>query len=138
MNTSTMTEREALIQIYSDFHKDAYGFRPRYNYPEFTLEELKADFDRFEAVCKENAEHEAKAEREAIAKFNASIEKLISIGARTKAGALRWMADAGVAEDGWDMDYHLWKLGISKYSAEGKVIHDKLLPYWRKAVQHAA
>jgi hypothetical protein len=139
MMTSELTPRESMIQIYSDFHKDAYGFRPRgIDYSSMTLEELEADFARFAEVCKENAEAEAKAEAKAVEAFNASIASIISMGAGNKATALRWTAEAGVAECNWDMDYYLWKLGISTYSPAGKAIHDQLLPYWRKALQKQA
>lgn len=139
MMTSELTPRESMIQIYSDFHKDAYGFRPRgIDYSSMTLEELEADFARFAEVCKENAEAEAKAEAKAVETFNASIASIVSMGAGNKATALRWAAEAGVADSGWDMDYYLWKLGISTYSPAGKAIHDQLLPYWRKALQKQA
>ena len=139
MTTSELTKltpREEMIQIYSDFHKDAYGFRPRgINYDAMSLEDLEADFARFAEVCKENANAEAIAEAKAVEEFEASISAIISMGAGNKATALRWIAEAGVADSGWDMSYYLWKLGISEYSTAGKPIHVMLLPYWRKALQ---
>lgn len=139
MMTSELTPRESMIQIYSDFHKDAYGFRPRgIDYSSMTLEELEADFARFAEVCKENANAEAIAEAKAVEAFNASIASIISMGAGNKATALRWTAEAGVTECDWDIDFYLWKLGISTYSPAGKAIHDQLLPYWRKALQKQA
>ena len=84
---TTLSERDSLIQIYSDFHKDAYGFRPRgVNYHEFTLEELQADFARFERVCDEEAkwfeelgkwEAEQEAERKRLRK--AEQERIASL-----------------------------------------------------------
>ena len=139
MMTLELTPRESMIQIYSDFHKDAYGFRPRgIDYSSMTLEELEADFARFAEVCKENANAEAIAEAKAVEAFNASIASIISMGAGNKATALRWTAEAGVTECDWDIDFYLWKLGISTYSTAGKAIHDQLLPYWRKALQKQA
>ncbi|MBW3019987.1 hypothetical protein KY334_01715, partial [Candidatus Woesearchaeota archaeon] len=46
--------RESLIQMYSDFHKEAYGYRPRFNYSLYTLQQLEDDMARFEKVCEEN------------------------------------------------------------------------------------
>lgn len=139
MMTTELTPRESMIQIYSDFHKDAYGFRPRgINYDAMSLEDLDADLTRFAEVCKENANAEAIAEAKAVEAFNTSIASIISMGAGNKATALRWTAEAGVADSGWDMDFYLWKLGISTYSPAGKAIHDQLLPYWRKALQKKA
>lgn len=131
-----LTPRESMIQVYSDFHKDAYGLRPRgIDYDSMSLEALEADFALFSQVCKENANAEATAEAMAVEAFKASITSVISMGAGTEAIALRWIAEAGVAEVDWDMDFYLWKLGISTYSPAGKAIHDQLLPYWNKALQ---
>jgi hypothetical protein len=142
MTTSELTKltpREEMIQIYSDFHKDAYGFRPRgIDYDSMSLEDLEADFARFAEVCKENAEAEAVAEAKAVEAFNESVKKTIALGAGNERTALRWLADAGVVDSGWDIDFYLWKLGISTYSSAGKSIHDKLLPYWRKSLQKQA
>ena len=136
MMTSEITRRESMIQIYSDFHKEAYGYRPRgINYDAMSLEDLEADFARFAEVCKENDEAEAKAEAKAVEVFNTSIASIISMGAGNKATALRWIAEAGVAEYGWDIKFYLWTLGISTYSPAGEAIHDELLPYWNKALQ---
>jgi hypothetical protein len=62
MTSDSMTERESMIQIYSDFHKEAYGFRPRYNYHEYTLEQLKADWVRFDEICEWNEKEEKMAQ----------------------------------------------------------------------------
>ena len=142
MTTSELTKltpREEMIQIYSDFHKEAYGFRPRgIDYDSMSLEDLESDFARFAEVCKTNAETEAKAEAKAIEAFKESVKKTIALGAGNEATALRWIAEAGVADSGWDMDFYLWKLGISTYSPAGKTIHDQLLPHWRKSLQKQA
>ena len=137
--TPELTPRESMIAIYSDFHKDAYGFRPRgINYDSMSLKDLEADFARFSEVCKENANAEAIAEAKAVEAFKASITSIISMGAGNEATAFSWTAEAGVAEADWDMDFYLWKLGISTYSPAGKAIHDQLLPYWNKALQKKA
>ena len=131
MTATTLTRREEMLQIYSDYHKEAYGFRPRgYDYSAFTLEQLEADFALFAEICKENQIAEDAAAREAVANFEANVQKLISMGAGDEATALRWIAEAGVSEDGWDMDYHLWKLGISKYDEISRPICVKLEPHW--------
>jgi hypothetical protein len=139
LELTKLTPREEMIQIYSDFHKDAYGFRPRgINYDAMSLEDLEADFARFAEICKDNANAEAIAEAKAVEDFKESVKKTIALGAGNESTAFRWLAEAGVVDSGWDMDFYLWKLGISTYSPAGKVIHDKLLPYWRKALQKQA
>jgi hypothetical protein len=91
MTTTTLSERDSMIQVYSDFFKDAYGFRPRgINYHGFTLEQLKADFKMFGEVCEANEnewevmmkwEEEQKAKRKAERKAEAErLNTLKTIG----------------------------------------------------------
>jgi hypothetical protein len=135
MMTQELTARESMIQVYSDFHKDAYGFRPRgINYDAMSLEDLEADFARFAEVCEENAKAEAEYDRIKAAEFWNRISELKQMGARTKATALRWMADAGVEVD-YDLDYYLYTIGLSKYEPGGRKIYDALLPYWGRACE---
>lgn len=134
--TTTLSHRDSLIQVYSDFHKDAYGFRPRgINYDAMTTVELEADLARFAAVCEEARIAEKAAAHNAVAAFDSSIKKLMQIGASDEATALRWMAEAGVEDSGWDVDYYLWKVGISKYEEITRPIYDKFLPYWQEALK---
>ena len=94
-NSDQMTERESLIQIYSDFYKDAYGFRPRgINYHEFTLDELKEDFARFREVCDENNKLEAEANERAKQEFEARVQSIIEMGAGDRQTAMRWIVDS--------------------------------------------
>ena len=51
-----LTEREQLLTYISDVHKDAYGFRPRGSYSDYSVVELRAELD---SLC-EAAEAEAK------------------------------------------------------------------------------
>ena len=130
-----LTHRENMILLYSDFHKDAYGFRPRtINVYALTTEELEADFDRFEQVCADNRKEELVAEMEADNTFRALIENTIQMGAGDEATALRWIAECEVEDYGYDYEHYLWKQGIL-YSSYGKEIAKKLAPIWGKALQ---
>ena len=129
-----LTARENLILLYSDFHKDAYGIRPRgLNLYAFTTEELEADFARFEQVCEDNRKEELVAEMEADNTFRALIENTIQMGANDEATALRWIAEGEVEQYGYDYEHFLWSQGIA-YSAYGKEIAKKLAPIWGKAL----
>ena len=47
----SIEDRNGMIQIYSDFHKDAYGFRPRHiNVSALSDEQLDEDFKTFVMV----------------------------------------------------------------------------------------
>jgi hypothetical protein len=90
-----MTERESMIQIYSDFHKDAYGFRPRgVNYDAMTLADLKADFASFEALCDQNEREEERANEYARVEFEKRVQSVIDMGAGDRETALRWIVES--------------------------------------------
>jgi hypothetical protein len=130
-----LTHRENMILLYSDFHKDAYGFRPRtINVYAFTTEELEADFARFEQVCEDNRKEELAAEMEADKAFQTLITNTIQMGAGDEVTALRWIAEGEVEQYGYDYEHFLWSQGIA-YSAYGKEIAKKIAPIWGKALQ---
>jgi hypothetical protein len=129
-----LTARENMILLYSDFHKDAYGIRPRgLNLYAFTTEELEADFARFEQVCADNRIEELAAEAEADNAFRALITNTIQMGAGDEATALRWIAEGEVEQYGYDYEHFLWSQGIA-YSSYGKEIAKKIAPIWGKAL----
>ena len=130
-----LTHRENMILLYSDFHKDAYGFRPRtINVYAFTTEELEADFDRFEQVCADNRAEEQAAEALSDNAFQALIANTIQMGAGDEATALRWIAEGAVEDYGYDYEHFLWSQGIA-YSAYGKELAKRFAPIWGKALQ---
>jgi hypothetical protein len=129
-----LTARENMILLYSDFHKDAYGIRPRgLNLYAYTTEELEADFARFEQVCEDNRKEELVAEMEADKAFRALITNTIQMGAGDEVTALRWIAEGEVEQYGYDYEHFLWSQGIA-YSAYGKEIAKKIAPIWGKAL----
>jgi hypothetical protein len=131
MNTESTSKREALLQIYSDVHKDAYGFRPRYDYSSYSLEQLEADFARFGEMVSEAAEAEARDERAAVAAFKSVIRTLIEVGAGDEETALRWLASEAVKECGPDWEHYLWKKGIL-YTDYGRELGAKLAPIFNE------
>jgi hypothetical protein len=129
-----LSHRENMILLYSDFHKDAYGFRPRtINVYALTTEELEADFARFEQVCADNREEELAAEFEADKAFQTLIANTIQMGAGDEVTALRWIAEGAVEQYGYDYEHFLWSQGIA-YSSYGKEIAKKIAPIWGKAL----
>jgi hypothetical protein len=123
MTTNSEEKRMSLIQIYSDFHKDAYGVRPRgVNYSEFTLEELEADFASFQSLCESNDREEEARSNYAIAEFEKRVQSVIDMGAGDRKTALRWIMDS---YDGGDMMYGMegfvsyeMGLGVNDYAKE--------------------
>ena len=120
-----MTKRDEMIQIYSDYHKMVYGIRPRYNYASYTLEQLEADFERFEEVCEENAKYEAIRLAKAWAKWDALVDKTIHMGAGDYETALKWIVQSYEGE--WDMGYIMFQNGLSQYSCDrGRALYNDL------------
>ncbi len=108
-----MTKKEEILQVYSDYHKEAFGVRPRYDFASYTLEQLEADFDRFEEICEENATHEASRVAQAFVKWDNLILATIDLGAEDYKTALRWIIQShGII---YDTGYLMWQHGLSKY-----------------------
>ena len=107
-----LTEREQLLTYISDVHKDAYGFRPRNSYSDYSVVELRAELD---SLC-EAAEAEAKRieemETEGWKNLHNHFANLVNIGAKNFKQALQWdMAAEEVPE--YDIDYYCYLKGIS-------------------------
>ena len=82
-------------ELFSDLHKDAYGFRPRiHNFYESTPEEKQKIWDA--TILDMNAEQEAEEARTAIKleEFKAEVDMVINtFGAEDRATALKWITD---------------------------------------------
>ena len=120
---SNQDPRFDYLLTYSDYHKDAYGYRPRYNYQDYTLEQLKADYERFGAICEENRKAEEIRHQACVKSFEALINKTIGIGANDRVTALRWIIDG--ANDS-DLGYILYTHGISQYTDYGRKITEEI------------
>ena len=73
-----MTRREQLFCIYSDAHKDAYGFRPVSDGWQMLHDEQIAEkIEQFGKIACENALIEAEEERRAIKSFEALVARIM-------------------------------------------------------------
>ena len=105
-------EMSALEQAqctYSDFHKDAYGFRPRNDISNWTLEDFDREFAIFARVCEENRIQEAAAEAEAIVRFEDRVTNLMHTGTN-RARVVAWLMDAEGANG--DYEYFCFTQGL--------------------------
>lgn len=114
----SIEERNESLQIYSDFHKDAYGFRPRYNYHSFSDEQLCADFDTFSNQFNENQKEEAVQLETDIEAWVELVDKTIHMGANTRANALRWIVES---HNEWDAEHIVWSHGLL-FSDKGRAL----------------
>ena len=105
-----MTELEQAIEIYSDMHKDAYGFRPRFDYSNYTLEHFDAEFKTMSNVIEQANTERKDAEAKAVKRFENQLTSMMQEGAQTREQALKWIHDA--EQTGGDDDYLAWRLGL--------------------------
>lgn len=112
---SNEANREELIMLYSDFHKEAYGFRPRYNYRSYTLEQLEADYSRFSAQCDQNEINERENAKEAEQDFLNLIQRFINMGASDFMSALNWLVNGYDQHEiaFYGSSYIIYDLGLS-------------------------
>lgn len=124
MKKLTQEQRLEYLQIYSDFHKCAYGYRPRYDYSDLTDEQLVEDFDTFSRISAENVRIEKEMEEQAIVEFEELITKTINLGAGDRVTALKWIWDG--SGELYDISFFLWQNGISTYTDKGKALEIEL------------
>ena len=89
------TELEQLMDEYCDYHKDVYGVKARWIYEqEVTVEELKEMLAFLERQFHIEAEQEKQRTTRAEQAAREMVQKLISLGAKDVAMAIRWLHEA--------------------------------------------
>lgn len=116
-------------EIFSDLHKDAYGFRPRghrFYDAETTDKERQNIWDNLCQVVEDNMaagrEHEARALRD----FESQVNLNISLGAGDRATALRWMTQSETFCNEQCVEHWVWNLGIL-FTDEGRQLVKDLM-----------
>ena len=102
-------------ELFSDFHKDAYGFRPRghrFYDADTTPAEKQEIWDATGRAFDRRQAEEAQMEEEALAEFKAQITKVIEAGAGNRINALRWMTSNETFYTSQDIEHWVWKQGI--------------------------
>lgn len=78
--------------IFSDLHKDAYGFRPRgHEFYDATPARKQEIWDYICEVVEDNIAAEKEHEARALRDFEQEIQNMIELGADGRESALRWM-----------------------------------------------
>ena len=99
--------------IFSDLHKDAYGFRPRgHEYYEATPARKQEIWVRVCEDLEDSQAEEARQGQEALAEFKTQITKVIEAGAGNRINALRWMTSTETFYHSQDVERWVWKQGI--------------------------
>lgn len=106
--------KDELYSFISDASKTANGFRTRFNYNDLTIEELMKEAAYWSDAAAYAIEEDERREAENKVEFEAAIEATIANGAADRATAVRWMYEAEVVAEDWDMglDHWFWGMGL--------------------------
>ena len=117
ITTLEALERDELECYIYDAHKTAFGVKGRhYDFKAMSLQELKDEADYISKACDEQLELEAKMEKEATERFEASVAEYQKM-AGSRKDAIRWLLQAEGLEDERDPGYICYSLGLP-YSME--------------------
>ena len=117
ITTLEALERDELECYIYDAHKTAFGVKGRhYRFSEMSLQELKDEADYISRACDEQLALEAKMEKEATERFEASVAEYQKM-AGSRKDAIRWVLQAEGLEDERDPGYICYSLGLP-YSME--------------------
>ena len=110
-----LTEREQLLTYISDVHKDAYGFRPRGSYDNYSVVELKAELDRLCEIAEEDYKQQQALEAENYKALHKHFADLVNMGAKNFKQALAWDVQAEECEyEGYiDYGFYCYKKGLA-------------------------
>lgn len=104
--------------LFSDLHKDAYGFRPR-NHEYYTAdnERKQALWDQTVDALSRAIDDEREAQRYAEATLNNRIADTMALGAPDEETAIRWILDAEGIDSGciavYGTEYICFHLGLA-------------------------
>ena len=113
--------------VFSDLHKDAYGFRPRgHEFYDATPERKQEIWDYFCTIVEENIAAEREHEARALRDFEQEVENMIDLGAGDRTTALRWMTQNETFYHEQDVEHWVWNRGIL-FTDEGRELVEDLM-----------
>lgn len=104
-----MTELQELEGIYCEMHKDVYGVKARW-YKAETVEQARADVESLGKELEAQMAQDKKFQQEAMLAFEIRVQDCISMGAKSRKDALRWIHEA--EGTGGDDEYLCYNLGL--------------------------
>ena len=127
-----LSEREQLLIYISDVHKDAYGFRPRGQYDDWSVEDLKVEIDRLVDYANEVYEQEQIAAEKAADAFDEQILAVQASGAGNREQAIKWLVEAEGEDALWDLEHFVWKQGFL-FTDRGRALVKELQELYKAA-----
>ena len=104
---------EDAYQTYSDYYKDAYGRRPRFDMSTWTLEEFNEAGESLRVTIDQNNRYEQERQKVAVHEFKTLIDTCKGYGAKDDVEAIRWLLQADNVETVYDLDRWMWEHYIS-------------------------
>ena len=99
--------------LFSDFHKDAYGFRPRdHRFYDATPAEKQVIWDDVGRAFDHANAKERRIKREMQMNFEMEVQSFIKMGASNRETALRWMTDDRTFYTRQDVEGWVYNRGI--------------------------
>lgn len=124
VNDMTYTYDE---DIFSDLHKDAYGFRPRdHEFYDATPDRKQEIWDYFCNVVEESIVAEREREAQAVRDFEQEVQNAIELGAGNRETALRWLTQSEEFYNGQCVEHWVWNRGIL-FTDEGRQLVNELM-----------
>jgi hypothetical protein len=103
-----------MCDSYSDLYKDAFGCRPSSNmmqsFYSMSNDEQDAECSSLSERVSQRIAEEKAMQVEAVREFEALVLKTIVDGAKNRATAIKWLADADNCLD--DAEHFCWKNGL--------------------------
>ena len=113
--------------IFSDLHKEVYGFRPRYHrYYESSNDEKQKIWDDLVDEMDQAVADARQIVKEAIGRFEDRIEDVIKIGAGDRKTALRWITANEKFFHEQSVEHFVWEQGLLN-SDYGKALIKELV-----------
>jgi hypothetical protein len=105
------TPLEQAAMTWWDMYKDAYGVRPRgTDTSDWSLAKFRAEMLYLQECIKSNERQREMDEAFNIKRFEERVAKVIELGARDRAMALRWIHEAEDTDG--DDDYLCFRVGV--------------------------
>lgn len=132
VTVDTLEEMLNFRHGFSDYHKEAYGTRPRWDTSDYTLTRWRETYASLEREVEESIKREAELEAIAVEAFKKAVVKIRRSGARDFMTAIRWMlqADEVDTRHRQDVERFFWDHNIL-YSEYGKSLLNRVCPIKR-------
>jgi len=114
-------------EMFSDFHKDAYGFRPTGDHWFYgaTPDEKQEIWDAVGRAFDRRQAEEAEIESQSLIEFEKEVQSYIELGDGDRQTALRWMTQNETFYHSQDIEHWVWKQGIL-FTDEGRKLVEEL------------